>query len=88
MLSKLIHKEAFMPFTGRQSRAIQYIALKNNWKISLSSRPVVFFVDQHGKTVKRDIIDVLAEYDSGRKEDALSKKRNQNAGIGVRRYFS
>lgn len=52
-----------MTFTPEQMKAIGYVAKQNNWQMSLSTVPVVFFVDRRtGGLVKRHIKYVLEEY--------------------------
>lgn len=75
-----------MPYSPREQRAIAYISTRNNWKLSLSSKPVIFFLDKAGKTITRKMDELLAEYDNGRREDALAKKRGSNLESPGRRY--
>lgn len=64
-----------MAFSPREYRAIQYIANKNHWKLTLCTAPVVYYVGPDGNTIQKLISDVVAEYDQGKREDLREAKR-------------
>ncbi|MGH7240183.1 MAG: hypothetical protein ACREHG_09010 [Candidatus Saccharimonadales bacterium] len=67
-----------MPYSNREQRAIGFIAQRNNWRPTISSKPVIFFLDQAGKQYSINLSECLPQYDRGRREDARAKKRSAN----------
>ena len=71
-----------MSFTAREYRAMQYVASRRGWKLSLSARPWVYFTVNTGHddaTERLRITDILTEYDNSRREDARSRRQNKVA---------
>lgn len=79
-----------MAYNSRELRAINYIQEKNNWKVQMSTRLVIYFKDESGKEVKMLLQEVLNQYDEGRKDDSKNKKKNNESPFetkNISRYF-
>jgi uncharacterized glyoxalase superfamily protein PhnB len=64
-----------MSYKPNELKAIAWYQEHYGMRVTLSTRPYVYFIDQQGEEHKRNIMHILLEWEAMRKEE----KRNKGA---------